>query len=252
MTFLAFQAPIRRKLGIVAGRTTQVQYNNAGAFAGDANFTYDSATGKITAVRFATNGIGSASVPAFSFPSAGLYSRDSYVVNISCVNTNVAEFGGLGIGIKPGLPLGWGATTSKSDALDTAFSRISAGLVGLGTGAAASYAADLKLRNLIGTGNLATGIAAKTSDYTATANDGSIEVVATSGAITITLPAASDAAGRIYVVKKTDSSGNAVTIDANASETIDGATTVSLASQYSTAIIQCNAAGTAWLRLATI
>lgn len=107
-------------------------------------------------------------------------------------------------------------------------------------------------KNLIGTGNLATGIAAKTANYTATANDGSIECDATGGAITITLPAASGTGGRIFAIKKTDSSGNAVTIDANASETIDGATTISLASQYSTAIIQCNTAGTAWLKLASI
>lgn len=111
---------------------------------------------------------------------------------------------------------------------------------------------DLTLRNLIGTGNITTGIVTKTANYTATANDGTIEGDATSGAITITLPATASSAGRIYVIKKIDSSGNAVTVDPNASETIDGATTVSLSSQYSAIIVQCNYAGTAWHKLASI
>jgi len=49
---------------------------------------------------------------------------------------------------------------------------------------------------------------------------------------TITLPAISGITGRVYVVKKTDSSVNTVTVDGNASETIDGATTNVLSSQY--------------------
>lgn len=35
-----------------AGSTTQVQYNNSGAFAGDAGFTYSSGTGTVTATNF--------------------------------------------------------------------------------------------------------------------------------------------------------------------------------------------------------
>ena len=70
--------------------------------------------------------------------------------------------------------------------------------------------------------------------------------------VIVTLPAVSGLGGRIYAIKKTDSSGNAVTVGANASETMDGATTVSLASQWSTCVIQANTAGTAWLKLASI
>lgn len=126
------------------------------------------------------------------------------------------------------------------------------GVMAVNDGVTATSYRDLKLRNLIGTGNLATGIVSKTANYTATANDGTIEVDASGGAVTITLPAVSGLGGRIYVVKKTDSSGNAVTVDANASETMDGATTVSLASQWSACVIQANTAGTAWLKLASI
>jgi hypothetical protein len=81
---------------------------------------------------------------------------------------------------------------------------------------------------------------AKTANYTADATDYTILVDATSGAVTITLPAAAGTAvaGRIYIIKKTDVSGNAVTVDANGSETIDGATTYPLASQWKYVTIQ--------------
>lgn len=53
--------------------------------------------------------------------------------------------------------------------------------------------------------------------------------------IIITLPLASSSAGRFYIIKKIDSSGNRVTIQGNASdETVDGETSVILdaANQY--------------------
>jgi len=86
---------------------------------------------------------------------------------------------------------------------------------------------------------------------TTTTLDGTYNVVlvdATSGAVTINLPAVSAISGREYVIKKIDSSGNAVTIDGNASETIDGSTTSSLATQNKYARIKCN--GTAWYIIA--
>jgi len=88
----------------------------------------------------------------------------------------------------------------------------------------------------------ATALTSKTADYTATATDATILVDASGAARTITLPAASGISGRIYVIKKTDSSGNAVTVDANASETIDGATTYTLSAQYKFVVVQCDGA----------
>jgi hypothetical protein len=71
---------------------------------------------------------------------------------------------------------------------------------------------------------------------------------ATSGAITLTLPAAASNTGRLYFIKKTDAGANAVTVDGNASETIDGATTiVALGNQNEAILIVCN--GTAWFIL---
>jgi hypothetical protein len=62
----------------------------------------------------------------------------------------------------------------------------------------------------------------------------------TRGNITITLPKAGARAGRILEVMKTDSSVNTVTIDANGSELINGATTKVLSTQYQTTKIQSN------------
>lgn len=57
-------------------------------------------------------------------------------------------------------------------------------------------------------------------------------VDATAGAVTVTLPAAASILGFDMWFKKIDSSGNAVTIARAGSDTLDGATSVSLASQY--------------------
>lgn len=145
------------------------------------------------------------------------------------------------------LSLTGGAGASSSSGAANGGSVVIAGGAGYGTGTKGIVTAS-RLR----ADGFATATAAKTADYTATLDDGTIEVDASGAARTITLFAASGNAGKILVIKKTDSSANAVTVDGNASETIDGATTVSLASQYSTAILQVNAAGTGWNKLAGV
>jgi hypothetical protein len=63
----------------------------------------------------------------------------------------------------------------------------------------------------------------------------------TSGAVTITLPAASvGIQGKKYVIKKIDSTANAVTI----AGTVDGTTNPTLANQYASKTMQCD--GTNW------
>lgn len=85
---------------------------------------------------------------------------------------------------------------------------------------------------------------------TATIGDGEVHVIgvwrcdATSAAITLNLPTAKISAGRTIVIKKIDASANAVTIDAAGSETIDGATTLALSSQWATARLYSN--GKTW------
>lgn len=84
--------------------------------------------------------------------------------------------------------------------------------------------------------------AAKTAAYTLGIADETVKADATGGAFTITLPDATACPGRMYTVKRMNSGGNAVTVGTTSSQTIDGATTYSLASQYSTLNVQSDGA----------
>ena len=95
------------------------------------------------------------------------------------------------------------------------------------------------------------GLAPTTTAYSAvhtlTTADSTSEDNATGGAYAVTLPAASAAKlGRIYTVKKMDSSANAVTITAAGTDTIEGAATIALTTQYAYRMVQRNAAGNGW------
>lgn len=81
-----------------------------------------------------------------------------------------------------------------------------------------------------------------TASATVSASDVVILADATSAAITITLPAAASSAGRVLYIKKIDASANAVTIDGNASETIDDALTKANTTQYLSYTIVCDGA----------
>lgn len=64
---------------------------------------------------------------------------------------------------------------------------------------------------------------AKSADYTATLKDEQISCNANSAAFTITLPTAVGNAGKLYSIKKTDSTFNAVTVEPDGAETLEGA-----------------------------
>lgn len=72
----------------------------------------------------------------------------------------------------------------------------------------------------------------KTTTYTALSTDYFIAGNASGGAFTITLPAASSNPGKTLIVKKIDSSVNAVTIARAGSDTIDGGTSIAMGIQY--------------------
>lgn len=89
----------------------------------------------------------------------------------------------------------------------------------------------------------------KTANYTATAADYLILCDATSAGFTVSLPSASASGmtGKILVMKKIDSSGNAITLDGFLSETIDGALTQTITVQWSPFAIMSN--GTNWFKI---
>ncbi|MEO6232307.1 MAG: hypothetical protein ABIP10_19410 [Ferruginibacter sp.] len=96
-------------------------------------------------------------------------------------------------------------------------------------------------------GSVSMAIRTITGASTATSTDYTIVSNNVSGAITLDLPTAVGIAGRVYVIKKISATSNDVTIDANGSQTIDGATTLVLSAQYATATIQSDGAN--WIVL---
>jgi hypothetical protein len=99
-------------------------------------------------------------------------------------------------------------------------------------------------QTLVSDGGFKADVDAKTANYTVTEADYAVAVSAASGAVTVSLPAASASENQIVIVKKTDATVNAVTVDGSGSETIDGQTTFILAMQYEAVTLQCD--GTGW------
>lgn len=83
----------------------------------------------------------------------------------------------------------------------------------------------------------------KSASYTATISDALSILDASSGAITVTLPAAASSANAtLYFL--ISNAANAVTFDGNASETINGQATLTISNKYESAILFCN--GSEW------
>ncbi len=78
----------------------------------------------------------------------------------------------------------------------------------------------------------------------ATAEQAVVLCDASGGAFTLTLPAASDWSGKFIKVKKSEGSANGVTVDGNASETIDGVASIVLESPYAAVMLVSN--GSNW------
>lgn len=99
-------------------------------------------------------------------------------------------------------------------------------------------------------GPIATAIIAKTSAYTLTGSDSTVTGDTTTAAFTLTLPTAVGIAGRVYILKRTSASANNLTVGTTSSQTIDGATTKTLGSQYSAVTVQSD--GTNWQIITTM
>lgn len=92
-------------------------------------------------------------------------------------------------------------------------------------------------------GSFGVGITGISSTTTLDYQHASVFCDASGGAFSVNLPAASTCVGRIYTIKKYDSSINAVTVDGNGTEQIDGAGTYALPIQYKYVQIQSNSVG---------
>ena len=83
---------------------------------------------------------------------------------------------------------------------------------------------------------------AKTANYTVVATDYTVAANASTGALSITLFTAAGNQGKVYVIKKMDSTANVVTVATTSSQTIDGATTRALSLQYDAIMVQSDGA----------
>ncbi len=84
---------------------------------------------------------------------------------------------------------------------------------------------------------------------TLTFNDDTVLCNATAGAITINLPAAGSAPGKIYRIGKLDATANAVIIDPISTQTVDGALTLSITTQWQVVTIMSDGSGTNWITI---
>lgn len=145
-----------------------------------------------------------------------------------------------------GLATASGLTTSATDKV--------IGRSSVGAGAVEEIACTATGRSIIAAASLAAAqtylgigyrsIVTKIAGYTATVTDNVILCDATAGAITIDLPAAATASGKVLVIKKIDATANTVTIDGDTGDLIDGAATQVISAQWTAIEIVCN--GTAW------
>lgn len=128
---------------------------------------------------------GSVAETAFNFgtPGTGLYQPSASNIGFSLAGASYMNLGAGALAVAGNFMLGWAATNNALGTFDTAFSKVSAGVVALGTGAAGSvagvlWAAKIKLNtSLVGdstTAIIATGsntnsldIYGKTSDDSA-------------------------------------------------------------------------------------
>lgn len=85
-------------------------------------------------------------------------------------------------------------------------------------------------------------VLAKTANYTVTTSDGAHCIVLGTGTFTVTLYAASGNTGRTVTVKNV--STGVLTVDANASETIDSSLTQTVAARYQSLTLLCD--GSNW------
>ncbi|TAH34092.1 hypothetical protein EYC59_03790 [Candidatus Saccharibacteria bacterium] len=84
----------------------------------------------------------------------------------------------------------------------------------------------------------------QTTNYTVGSSDTVVFANATSGNVTITIPAASGLAGYRFYIKRVDGSANTVTVQRSGSDTIDGMTSFTLDQQYTAFAVVSN--GSAW------
>lgn len=131
-----------------------------------------------------------------------------------------------------GAALAWATGAPNGATEDVSINRAGVGLLAIGTGGVSGRTGGLTL------GSLAPNYVAKTAGYTPTVTDYTIDC--TTGTFSVTLPTAVGITGRIYVIK--NSGTGVITIATTSAQTIDGASTQTLSTQYSAYMVQSTGA----------
>lgn len=129
---------------IASGTDTRVLFQDGTVLGENSAFTFTKASGLLNSTVFAA-GLGSLGTYAFTIgtsPTAGIYSANAGNLDVGANGAFIFRVSnGSGVTTEPGSALNWSNTGGNPAATkDTGLSRVSAGVVGIGTGAQGSIA----------------------------------------------------------------------------------------------------------------
>jgi hypothetical protein len=117
-------------------------------------------------------------------------------------------------------------------------------IIGLVNGSSVIFSIDDNNKAVIILSDSAKNVRTVTGDTTALLSDRMIVVDASSGPVTVSLPAAATVSGKEFDIKKIDATASAMILDPDGTETIDGSTTISTIIQYTSITIKSD--GVTW------
>lgn len=209
---------------------TQVNQNFTDIINGLTDGTKDLSVSALTAAGTATfNGnvaIGNSSSDTLTITSVlssslALGTTFTYDVGSATVGLRSLYLGSNDAAAKSVRLIAGAVGTSYTLTLPTAVPTLSGQVVSYTTGGVGSFVDKNTL-----------SVASPTTTYPITTSDEVVLASASGGAYSATLPNAVGVTGKVYTVKKTDSSVNAITIATTSSQTIDGVTTRTVTIQY--------------------
>jgi hypothetical protein len=128
-------------------------------------------------------------------------------------------------------------------------SNVIIGNVTIALGTTAINLGNLTLSNVVANG-IAHSISTKTANYTTVVTDTTILVNTQPQNVTVTLLTAAAVTGKLFTIKKIDSTANTVTISTTSAQTIDGASTFTINTAYSGVNLQSD--GSNWWIIANL
>jgi len=144
--------------GTPGGSDTYVQFNDAGAFGGNAGMSYNKTTNALTVTGqiVAPNGSSSTNGLAFAAnPATGFYTKSTTgnSVTVTLAGQDAALFHPAVTQIPSGSQFGWSTSSTTGPTWDTALARNASGVVEVNNGTAGVYA-TLKAQNVNVTGHV--------------------------------------------------------------------------------------------------